>query len=110
MNSLHPGFSLWLQALSPFAILDWLHIFKSQCRNLPQMVYSSTIKLSHQPTCQIGANFLSFCSYTRKLKALKALKVASHFSANGVQQGTAIPGTNKYNTEGYVGIRSGLLH
>ncbi|KAM3848227.1 cadherin-related family member 2 [Vipera latastei] len=39
-------------------------------------------------------------SYTRKLKALKALKVASHFSANGVQQGTAIPGTNKYNTEG----------
>ncbi|XP_039212649.1 cadherin-related family member 2 isoform X2 [Crotalus tigris] len=39
-------------------------------------------------------------SYTRKLKALKALKVASHFSANGVQQGPAIPGTNKYNTEG----------
>ncbi|XP_070595066.1 cadherin-related family member 2 isoform X2 [Erythrolamprus reginae] len=39
-------------------------------------------------------------SYTRKLKALKALKVASHFSAKEVQQGSAIPGTNKYNTEG----------
>ncbi|XP_026576910.1 cadherin-related family member 2 [Pseudonaja textilis] len=39
-------------------------------------------------------------SYLRKLKALKALKVASHFSANGAQQGSAIPGTNKYNTEG----------
>ncbi|XP_013925416.1 PREDICTED: cadherin-related family member 2 isoform X2 [Thamnophis sirtalis] len=39
-------------------------------------------------------------SYTRKLKALKALKVASHFSGNGAQQGPAIPGTNKYNTEG----------
>ncbi|XP_034298719.1 cadherin-related family member 2 isoform X1 [Pantherophis guttatus] len=39
-------------------------------------------------------------SYTRKLKALKALKVASHFSANEVQQGPAIPGTNKYNAEG----------
>ncbi|KAM6471439.1 cadherin-related family member 2 isoform 2-T2 [Liasis olivaceus] len=39
-------------------------------------------------------------SYTRKLKALKALKVASNFSADGAQQGAAIPGTNKYNTEG----------
>ncbi|XP_026540941.1 cadherin-related family member 2 [Notechis scutatus] len=39
-------------------------------------------------------------SYSRKLKALKALKVASHFSPNGAQQGSAIPGTNKYNTEG----------
>nr|XP_056703451.1 cadherin-related family member 2 [Euleptes europaea] len=39
-------------------------------------------------------------SYVRKLKALKALKVASNFSASAVQQGPAIPGTNKYNTEG----------
>ncbi|XP_063148188.1 cadherin-related family member 2 [Candoia aspera] len=39
-------------------------------------------------------------SYTRKLKALKALKVASNFSADGVQQGSAVPGTNKYNAEG----------
>ncbi|KAL8212170.1 UNVERIFIED_CONTAM: hypothetical protein K2H54_040090 [Gekko kuhli] len=39
-------------------------------------------------------------SYVRKLKALKALKVASNFSASAPQQGPAIPGTNKYNTEG----------
>ncbi|XP_054833160.1 cadherin-related family member 2 isoform X2 [Eublepharis macularius] len=39
-------------------------------------------------------------SYLRKLKALKALKVASNFSVTAVQQGPAIPGTNKYNTEG----------
>ncbi|XP_053144892.1 cadherin-related family member 2 [Hemicordylus capensis] len=39
-------------------------------------------------------------SYGRKIKALKALKVASTFSAKAMQQGPAIPGTNKYNTEG----------
>ncbi|XP_077182437.1 cadherin-related family member 2 isoform X2 [Paroedura picta] len=39
-------------------------------------------------------------SYVRKLKALKALKVASNFSVSAPQQGPAIPGTNKYNTEG----------
>ncbi|XP_060096175.1 cadherin-related family member 2 [Heteronotia binoei] len=39
-------------------------------------------------------------SYVRKLKALKALKVASNFSESAQQQGPAIPGTNKYNTEG----------
>ncbi|XP_066469039.1 cadherin-related family member 2 [Tiliqua scincoides] len=38
-------------------------------------------------------------SYRRKLKAMKALKVASKFSENAVQQGPAIPGTNKYSTE-----------
>ncbi|XP_042309413.1 cadherin-related family member 2 isoform X2 [Sceloporus undulatus] len=39
-------------------------------------------------------------SHTRKLKALKALKVASMFSASPMQQGPAIPGTNQYNKEG----------
>ncbi|XP_061473526.1 cadherin-related family member 2 isoform X4 [Rhineura floridana] len=39
-------------------------------------------------------------SYVRKLKALQALKVASKFSPAEVKQGPAIPGTNKYNTEG----------
>nr|XP_034961706.1 cadherin-related family member 2 isoform X3 [Zootoca vivipara] len=39
-------------------------------------------------------------SYGRKLKALKALKVASKFSPGDVVQGPAIPGTNKYNAEG----------
>lgn len=32
---------------------------------------------------------------------MKALKVASDFSVSVPQQGPAIPGTNKYNTEGY---------
>lgn len=44
---------------------------------------------------------ISFCSYVRKLRALKALKVASKFSPGDVVQGPAIPGTNRYNTEGY---------
>ncbi|XP_028574255.2 cadherin-related family member 2 isoform X2 [Podarcis muralis] len=39
-------------------------------------------------------------SYVRKLRALKALKVASKFSPGDVVQGPAIPGTNRYNTEG----------
>ncbi|XP_060621583.2 cadherin-related family member 2 isoform X1 [Anolis sagrei] len=39
-------------------------------------------------------------SYTRKMKALKSLKVASTFSASPMQQGPAIPGTNQYNKEG----------
>ncbi|XP_020646672.3 cadherin-related family member 2 [Pogona vitticeps] len=39
-------------------------------------------------------------SYTRKVKALKALKVASTFSVTAVQQGPGIPGTNQYNKEG----------
>lgn len=44
----------------------------------------------------------SFCSYRRKLRAMKALKVASKFSENVVQQGPAIPGTNIYSTERYI--------
>ncbi|EMP30953.1 Cadherin-related family member 2 [Chelonia mydas] len=39
-------------------------------------------------------------SYRRKLKAMKALKMASTLTANVAQQGPAIPGTNKYNAEG----------
>ncbi|XP_053894401.1 cadherin-related family member 2 [Malaclemys terrapin pileata] len=39
-------------------------------------------------------------SYRRKLKAMKALKVASTLTANVAQQGPTIPGTNKYNAEG----------
>ncbi|XP_067391732.1 cadherin-related family member 2 [Emydura macquarii macquarii] len=39
-------------------------------------------------------------SYRRKLKATKALKAASTLTAGAVQQGPAIPGTNKYNAEG----------
>uniref|UniRef100_A0A8C8VJK7 Cadherin-related family member 2 n=1 Tax=Pelusios castaneus TaxID=367368 RepID=A0A8C8VJK7_9SAUR len=39
-------------------------------------------------------------SYQRKLKAMRALKVASTLAASAAQQGPAIPGTNKYNTEG----------
>ncbi|KAM9130271.1 LOW QUALITY PROTEIN: cadherin-related family member 2 [Pangshura tecta] len=39
-------------------------------------------------------------SYRRKLKAVKALKVASTLTASVAQQGPAIPGTNKYNAEG----------
>ncbi|KAJ6667795.1 hypothetical protein lerEdw1_016116 [Lerista edwardsae] len=38
-------------------------------------------------------------SYRRKLKAMKALNVASKFPENAVQQGPAIPGTNIYSTE-----------
>uniref|UniRef100_A0A8C3IED1 Cadherin domain-containing protein n=1 Tax=Chrysemys picta bellii TaxID=8478 RepID=A0A8C3IED1_CHRPI len=47
-----------------------------------------------------------FCSYRRKLKAMKALKVASTLTANVAQQGPTIPGTNKYNAEGPAGGRS----
>ncbi|CAM5132023.1 unnamed protein product [Eretmochelys imbricata] len=39
-------------------------------------------------------------SYRRKVKAMKALKMASTLTANVAQQGPAIPGTNKYNAEG----------
>uniref|UniRef100_A0A8C0QL70 Cadherin domain-containing protein n=1 Tax=Chelonoidis abingdonii TaxID=106734 RepID=A0A8C0QL70_CHEAB len=49
--------------------------------------------VAHPPT-------VCFCSYRRKLKAMKALKVASTLTASVAQQGPAIPGTNKYNAEG----------
>ncbi|NXN92060.1 CDHR2 protein, partial [Rhinopomastus cyanomelas] len=39
-------------------------------------------------------------SYKRKLSAMKALKVATTFSPDTVQQGAGIPGTNQYNAEG----------
>ncbi|NXL42538.1 CDHR2 protein, partial [Podilymbus podiceps] len=39
-------------------------------------------------------------SYKRKLSAMKALKVATKFSPDTVQQGAGIPGTNQYNAEG----------
>ncbi|XP_062977636.1 cadherin-related family member 2 [Elgaria multicarinata webbii] len=48
----------------------------------------------------IGTIIVMRRSHVRKLNALKALKVASMFSASAVQQGPAIPGTNRYNTEG----------
>ncbi|NXX15199.1 CDHR2 protein, partial [Podargus strigoides] len=38
-------------------------------------------------------------SYKRKLSAMKALKVATTFSPDIVQQGAGIPGTNQYNAE-----------
>ncbi|KYO44046.1 hypothetical protein Y1Q_0020460 [Alligator mississippiensis] len=38
-------------------------------------------------------------SYRRKLNALKALRTATTLVPDAVQQGPAIPGTNKYNAE-----------